>query len=154
MGAMTAAHEWIVAATIATEVPPTLITKVTPELRETIFTREMIKPAIRAVADVMRCRIEDTHFPDTGIAVVLAPRQFSAVCREDYWRRAVAGNWQRKHVEECLSVWRESVVPRLHALYYYSPISMVPMMREPSWAARLTEVYVDGINRDFFRWYR
>jgi len=153
MTTMQEAHDWMVAATIATEVPPIEIKKTRPDGATTNFTREMIEPTIRCVADVIRCRTADPHFPDTAIAVVLQRNQFSAVCREDYWRRAVSGDWQLQHLRNCLGIWREGT-SELVALYYYSPISMVPPFREPSWAARLTEVLVDGIDRDYFRWYR
>jgi len=145
--ARTVAMDYLVAVTIATEVPP----------RPTgNFTEPMIDLAIRAVAEVIRNRAADPHFPDTEAAVVLQARQFSAVCREDYWRRAICGDWFPAHVERCLRIWHEipirSVVPG--ACWYYSPISMVPPFRVPDWAKALVEVPLEGMHADYFRFYR
>ena len=137
--------DYVVACVIATEVPP----KPTGE-----FTAPMIPVAIRAVADVIRNRVKDSRFPDTAVEVVLQPKQFSAVCREAYWRAAMAGGWFPGHVASCLKIWEANQPPlAIGALYYYSPVTMVPPHRVPSWVAGLDEVLVPGIHRDYFRFY-
>lgn len=141
------AANYLVACTIATEVPPR---------PEGTFTKPMIELAARAVAEVIRNRAADPHFPDSPVAVVLQHNQFSAVCREDYWRRAVAGNWFPAHVALCLQVWLETyydlVAPG--ALYYYSPVSMQPPGSVPSWAGKLERVTTDKIDDNYFRFFK
>ena len=140
-------QDWIVACVVATEVPP----KPTGN-----FTAPMIPLAIRAVCDVIRNRVGDARFGDNAVSVVLQPKQFSAVCREPYWRDAMAGKWFPHHVQQCLEVWQDNptgnVVPG--AKWYYSPISMVPRWSEPSWVKGLTEVTVEGLDTAYFRFYR
>lgn len=138
--------DWIVAATIATEIPPR---------PQGPFTREMIPVAIAAICDVIRNRVHDPRFPDTAVEVVLQPRQFSAVCREDYWRRAMAGLWEPSHMARCLEEWQH---PAEHATapgatHYYSPVSMVPPDREPSWIHGMTEVPV-AVDKSYFRFFK
>ena len=142
--------DWVVAATIATEVPP---------VPQGVFTADMIPRARRAVAEVIRNRHTSGRFQPTPAEVVLAPRQFSAVCREDYWRRAVAGTWQPRHVMRSLDAWYAAVTDPTGdladgATHYYSPISMVPKWSAPGWIQGMTEVRIPGISRDFFRWYK
>ena len=142
-----AAHDWLVACTIATEVPPVGIGA---------FTPEMIPAALRAVADVIRNRVAAGSWGHSPVEVVLAKNQFSAVCREDYWRKAVAGLWQLSHVLKALAVWQTPQCPDNvgGATYYYSPVSMRPVGAIPSWVAGLTEVVVPGIDPQFFRFYK
>ena len=143
---MSDGQDWIVACVIATEVPP----KSTGG-----FSAVMIPVAIQAVSDVIRNRAASGKFPDTAVEVVLQPKQFSAVCREDYWRKAMAGKWFPAHVAKCLAIWQNPGPPVAPgALYYYSPISMVPPMSAPGWAAKLTEVPAAGLDRTYFRFYR
>jgi spore germination cell wall hydrolase CwlJ-like protein len=139
-------QDYVVAVTIATEVPP--------EPTGT-FRASMVPIAIQAVADVIRARVRDPRFPNTPVEVVLQPKQFSAVCRQVYWRRAMAGEWFPGHVATCLAIWkadRPPVAPG--ALWYYSPVSMVPPGREPSWAAEKTAVYVEHLDPYYFRFFR
>lgn len=143
--------ETLIAATIATEVPPFAVGK---------FTDGMIPLALNAVADCIRNRaLAGDAFGRTARAVVLAPKQFSAVLREEYWFKAVLGLWQPSHVEEARQHWRSIVAGPAHAvgdrkiLWYYSPISMVPKYSEPSWVKNLIEVPRPGIDRDYFRFY-
>lgn len=163
------AQDMLVAATIATEVPPNPVT--TPP--STVpFTAAMIIAAQQAVAEVIYNRTQDPRFPNTPAGVVLQPKQFSAVMRglsaaalghKDIWAGALAGTWCPDHVAECLNAWRivksnsvatpvVPVVPR--ALYYYSPVSMRPAMSKPSWAARLTVIPCSAIAADYFTFYR
>lgn len=139
-------QDFVVAAVIATEVPP---------FPKDDFTAAMIPLARQAVGDVIRNRVADGRWGNTAVEVVLAPRQFSAVCSQDYWRKALAGKWCPDHVASCLASWQnpgDTLAPS--ALFYYSPVSMNPPMSSPSWAAGKTEVLVDGLSRDFFRFYR
>lgn len=139
-------QDYVVACVIATEVPP---------VPQGSFTNDMIPLALRCVADVIRNRVASPDFPHTAVEVVLQKNQFSAVCREDYWRRAMAGLWQPRHVDLAMKIWQArqpTVVPE--ALWYYSPISMVPKDSEPSWLSGKTEVLVPTLSREYFRFYR
>lgn len=159
-----AAEEWLVAATVATEVPANDINN---QYSSATFTKTMIDPSIRAVCEVIRNRTEHSSFPNSALEVVLQPVQFSAVMRglstaalghRDIWRDAVAGEWAPEHVERCLRMWRTvrdtsvQLVPGV--LWYYSPVSMRPPHREPTWAASKHEVIVPNIAVDYFRWYK
>jgi Cell Wall Hydrolase len=138
--------DWIIAATIATEVPP---------LPKGPFTAAMIPIAIRAVSDVIRNRAASLAFPSNPVLVVLQHNQFSAVCREEYWQKALAGEWQPQHVLRCLREWQTPQAPVAPgALYYYSPVSMVPPGREPSWVKTLTRVPVAGLDESYFRFFK
>jgi spore germination cell wall hydrolase CwlJ-like protein len=133
------AEDYIVAATIATEVPPT----------------DSPIEEMKAVIDVIRNRVKSGRWGTTALDVVLFPKQFSAVCREAYWRRALTGDWFPRHVEKCLAMWRSSWPDTTDgSLYYYSPISMVPQWSEPSWAANLVNVAVPGVRHDYFRFFK
>jgi cell wall hydrolase len=140
-------RDYIVACVVATEVPPT---------PTAAFTAEMIPLALRAVCDVIRNRAQDPAFPKTAVEVVLQPNQFSAVCRQDYWRRAMAGTWFPQHVAAALVAWREVLSPVLPAgvCWYYSPVSMEPVDTAPAWIAGKEEVVVDGLSREYFRFCR
>lgn len=154
-----AVEECLVAATIATEVPPRPVGA---------FTAEMIPLAVRAVAEVIANRAQSQQFPRSPLGVVLQPKQFSGVMRgvtavqlghRDIWLDAVTGAWMPDHVARCLSEWRrlarmpeQRLVPG--ALFYYSPIGMIPKGRVPGWVADLTPVPLAGVSEDFFRFYR
>ena len=84
-------HDYLVAVTIATEVPP-----------------DAPIAEFKAVIDVMRNRVKSGKWGALPIDVVMAPKQFSAVCREYYWRRAIAGAWCPQHVEKCYALWLSS----------------------------------------------
>lgn len=140
-------HDWIVGVVIATEVPPVEMSG---------FGDGQRRKAMYAVAEVIRNRARSMKL--TPVEVVLQKNQFSAVCREDYWRRAMAGLWCASHVAACVEVWREArdVLGNPRTLWYYSPVSMVPKMSEPSWLAGKYEVIAPGepmLNRDYFRFY-
>lgn len=108
------------------------------------------------------------QFPKTALGVVLQPKQFSGVLRgvtlgqvghRDFWVEAVLGEWFPEHVSRCLHEWRRvqrseegRVVPG--ALYYYSPVSMNPPHRVPTWAASLQPVALAGVEQDYFRFFR
>lgn len=164
------AEEWLVAATIATEVPPTPLRS--PNSKEQ-FTAEMIMPAQQAVAEVIAHRVADPRFPKSPLAVVLQLKQFSGVLRglslsdvghRDIWLEAVDGQWFPQHVAECLQAWRRvcewartsatgnPLVPG--ALWYYSPVSMLPAGRVPGWALGKTPVPCTWVAADYFRFYR
>lgn len=153
------------AVTIASEVPP--IPRKSPHSADE-FTQTMIDLSIRAVAEVIANRAASPKFPSTPLGVVLQPKQFSGVLRglsvsstghRDYWVDAVTGNWFPNHVSKCLHEWRRlrrgntvAVVPG--ALYYYSPVGMLPPHRVPSWVAELEPVDSPGIAPDYFRFFR
>jgi len=139
-----AGRDYIVACVIATEVPP---------LATGTFTNAMIPLAIQAVCDVIQNRAASPGFPDDPVSVVLQPKQFSAVCREEYWRQAMAGMWFPRHVAMCLGYWQTAPAPSMDALWYYSPISMEPPGRVPSWVEGKTEVLIAGLDREYFRFY-
>jgi len=165
--AQATAEEWIVAATIATEVPPSPMQS---SNSQEMFTAAMILAAQQAVAEVIANRLAHPAFPKTAVGVVLQPKQFSGTMRglpipqgRDIWADALAGLWFPTHVSECLSAWRRvvemgrtghdgRVVP--DALYYYSPVSMAPPFRVPSWAATKVAVPCERISTDYFRWFR
>ena len=139
-------QDFVVAAVVATEVPPQPTDG---------FSVDMIPTAIRAVCDVIRNRVMDPRFPKTPVEVVLQPGQFSAVCRQAYWRKAMAGTWFPAHVAGCLAAWREPVSGLTGgALWYYSPVSMIPPGSAPSWAAGRLEIIVPGVSGDYFRFYK
>lgn len=158
-----AAADWLIAATIATEVPPRPVVRRDIAGEIVRFSEDMIAPAVCCVAEVIRNRVADPQFPNTALAVVWygAPPNdgrasaFSAVGSE-YWWRAVEGLWFPEHVEYCLDIWLHPSQTRLAdgALYYYSPVSMVPPYREPRWAARLTEIAVPQVDANYFRWFK
>jgi spore germination cell wall hydrolase CwlJ-like protein len=139
-------RDYIVACVVATEVPP---------LPVGAFTAAMIPPALAAVCDVIANRVASGGtFPSTAVEVVLQKNQFSAVCREDYWIRALAGSWFPSHVAAALAEWqRQRGQTAPNALYYYSPISMVPPGRIPAWAPGRDEVLVEGIDPQYFRFF-
>jgi spore germination cell wall hydrolase CwlJ-like protein len=139
--------DYVVAVVVATEVPPP----------GTVagFTDDMVPVALQAVCDVIRNRVANPEFPNTAVQVVLQPKQFSAVCREDYWIRAMAGEWEAAHVALALATWQANgtaVAPG--ACWYYSPISMKPPGSQPSWITGKVEVLVPGLDRWYFRFYK
>jgi len=140
-------RDYVVAAVISTEVPPIPVGD---------FTIDMIPAALRAVCDVIRNRVASPLFPKTPVEVVLQRGQFSAVCQQDYWRNAMAGVWFPAHVAGALAAWREPTWPHFDArmCWYYSPVSMVPPYREPTWVSGRTEVLIPGLSRDYFRFYK
>ncbi len=166
---MASAEEWLVAATIATEVPPA---PVQSSASKDMFTSAMILIAQQAVAEVIANRVAAPGFPKTAVQVVLQPKQFSGTLRglslpkdmkRDIWADAIAGLWFAPHVLECLQAWRRVVemqrtghdawiVPG--ALYYYSPVSMAPPFRIPDWAAGKVAVPCERVSPDYFRFYR
>jgi len=126
---------YIVAVTVATEVPP-----------------DAPAEEAMAVIDVIRNRAKMTG--RSLVEIVLAKNQFSAVCREDYWRKAMAGKWLPKHVEKCMDLLKMEWPDTTNgATYYYSPISMIPKWSAPSWAERFIEREVPGVRKDYFRFY-
>jgi len=126
----------IVAVVVATEVPPD-----SPDAE------------FRGVIDVMRNRAKSRGL--SLVEVVLQKNQFSAVCREDYWRKAMAGKWMPAHVERCYSwIRRDWPDSTQGAEFYYSPISMVPVNSAPAWAAKMKEVEVVGVRQSYFRFFR
>ncbi len=131
-----AARLYIVAATVATEVPPDA-----PEAE------------FKGVIDVMRNRVR--VFRKSLLQVVLAPRQFSAVCREQYWRDALDGVWLPAHVARCYQLleqdWPDTTGGATH---YYSPIGMVPRGSVPAWAGSMTEMDVPGVRPNYFRFFK
>lgn len=163
------AQDWIVAATIATEVPPEPRTSPPSTVA---FTAPMIIAAQQAVAEVIWNRTKDPRFPNTPVAVVLSPLQFSAVMRglsakalghKDIWLGALEGSWCPQHVEDCLTIWRmvksnsaaTPVVPIVPgACWYYSPVSMRPAFTAPAWAAGKTEIIAPVISGDYFRFFK
>lgn len=140
----------IVAATIATEVPP---------FPEGSFTAAMILPAIECVAEVIRRRVASPGFPKTAVEVVLQPHQFSAVRLgndpDNYWLHALAGRWEPSHVQRCLVAWQSPPAADLvpGALWYYSPISMIPRDRVPPHVVGKREVLMPMIDPEWFRWF-
>ena len=148
---MTITADRLVAATIASEVPPPGTTK---------FTPDQIALARLLVAEVIYHRVKFLKWGDTAYAVITARLQFSAVLREEYWFNAVLGKWFPGHVDACAAAWAQVNAPgysfKLPALTlnYYSPVSMVPPGTVPPWVAGLVEVPVAGLDRDYFRFYR
>jgi len=133
-----ACSDYLIAVTIATELPP-----------------DAPIEEFRAVIDVIRNRIMSKRWGVKPVYTVLARNQFSAVCREEYWRRAIAGDWIPKHVERCLELWHEEWEDTTDgATHYYSPISMIPQWSEPNWAPSMTEVEVPGTRKTHFRFYK
>jgi hypothetical protein len=163
-GVREVAEDWVVAATIATEVPP-VPTK--HAASKDLFTAGMILAAQQAVAEVMFNRQQDKRFPKTAMGVVLAPKQFSAVMRglsaaalghHDIWLGAMEGSWFPQHVAECLAMWRRvkarEVTPLVpYALWYFSPVSMRPALSSPSWVTGKTAVPCTAISGDYFRFF-
>lgn len=161
------AEDWIVAATIATEVPPS---PVQSSASKEMFTSAMILAAQQAVAEVIANRLAHPNFPKSASGVVLQPKQFSGTLRglqagkgRDIWADAVAGLWFPAHVQECYQAWQRVLEARrtshdtalvTGALYYYSPVSMAPPFRVPTWVSGLQSVPCERISSDYFRWYR
>lgn len=138
-------RDWIIAATVATEVPP-------PDTGP--LSDADVALARQAVCNVIRARAASPQFPSDPVMVVLQARQFSAVCGQDYWRKACAGLWFPTHVDACLAEWEASTGDAARgALWYYSPISMLPRDSVPNWTAGKSEVLVEGLSREFFRFY-
>lgn len=159
-----ATEEWLVAATIATEVPPRPTTNPNSKVP---WTAEAIPQAIRAIAEVMYARSRTPGFPSMPLGVVLQPKQFSAVLRgvmlgalghRDIWIEAVCGTWFPDHVSRCLAEWRrvQRSTERIAggALYYYSPVGMLPKGSAPAWADGKVIVPVPGIPLDWFSFFR
>lgn len=128
--------DYLVAVVLATEVPPN-----SPD------------EEFRAVLDVMRNRAK--FWGLSLVEVVLAPKQFSAVCHEAYWRKACAGLWVPSHVERSFEWtqrdWSDTVDGATH---YFSPITMKPEGTVPSWAASMTEVFPVGVRLEYFRFFK
>lgn len=148
---MTISINRLVAATIGSEVPPPGTTH---------FTPEQIALARLLVAEVMQHRVASLKWGSNIYDVITARLQFSAVLREEYWFKAVLGDWFPGHVDLCGTAWEQVSAPgysfKLPAstLNYYSPISMKPAGAVPPWVAGLVEVPVAGMDRDYFRFYR
>lgn len=159
-----AAEEWLVAATIATEVPP--VPTRSPYSRDG-WPAEAIPLAIRAVAEVIAERVTRDGFPDAPLGVVLQVKQFSGVLRgvtlrqvghRDIWLDAVTGSWFPGHVGRCLAEWRRLArsAERIAggATHYYSPVSMLPPGSTPRWAVDMEPVAVIGVPADWFSFFR
>lgn len=130
------AKQYIIAAVVATEVPP-----------------DAPEEEFKAVIDVIRNRAGRSTL-NKQVRVVLAKNQFSAVCREDYWRKALSGDWLPNHVTRCLELVKQDWPDTTDgAMYYYSPISMIPKWSSPPWAERFIEREVNGVRKDYFRFY-
>lgn len=128
---------YIVGVVVATEVPP-----------------DAPIEEFKAVIDVMRNRAKRSNNIGDLVSVVLAKNQFSAVCREDYWRKAMAGKWLPQHVDKCVELVKQSWEDTTDgATYYYSPVSMIPKWSAPAWAERFIEKEVKGVRKEFFRFY-
>ena len=131
------AQLYIVAVTAATEIPPF------PDTPEAEF---------KGVIDVIRNRAR--IFRKSLVDVVMAPRQFSAVCRETFWRDAICGKWFPAHVERCYRLlqqdWSDTTGGATH---YYSPIGMVPRGSVPSWAGSMVEISIEGVRPNYFRFF-
>lgn len=130
-------RQYIVAVVVATEVPPDA------PLEE-----------FQAVISVIRNR--SIKRKKNLVEVVLEKNQFSAVCREDYWREAMAGKWEPDHVDKCYDLlgteWYDTTDG---AMYYYSPISMKPQWSQPHWDfSKLKEVPVTGVRTEYFRFFK
>ena len=146
-------EEAIVAAVVATEVPPRRMAS--PVTGKPSFEEEMIEPAIRAVIDVIRNRVKAPRFPNSATEVVLWPRQFSAVGREEYFAKAAAGKWFPQHVERCAQLWREEWPDTTSgSLFYWSPVRMEPPGRSPAWADAMDKYVVPGIGSWWFTFAR
>ena len=151
-------EEEVVALVVATEVPP--IETRSPVAGKPTFTRGMVEPAVRAVIDVIRNRVRtpvevNPQFRDRAIEVVLWPRAFSAVGREDYFARAASGHWFASHVERCLQLWREEWQDTTGgATHYYSPVRMNPPGTAPAWAPAMERVTVEGVDPWWFTFLR
>jgi len=142
-------RDYIVACVMATEVPPV-------PTKDGLFTDAMIIPALQAVKDCIMARMIDSQFPRTAVGVVMEKGQFSAVCREDYWVRALEGSWAPDHVARALMVWENSM-PQVApgALFYFSPCSMVPRDTLPGWDfTKLVEIETPAINKEYFRFFK
>jgi hypothetical protein len=142
----------LIAATIASEVPPPGTTK---------FTPDQIALARLLVAEVIHHRAASQKWGHAGdaYAVITARLQFSAVLREEYWFKAVLGEWFPGHVDACATAWDQvnanySFKLPASVLNYYSPISMKPAGAVPPWAAGLVYVPVPALDPDYFRFYR
>lgn len=159
-----AAEEWIVAVTIATEVPPRPTTN--PNSPQP-WLAEAIPLAIRAVAEVVATRAKTNGFPNSALGVVLQLKQFSGVLRglslkavghRDIWLDAVCGIWFPDHVGKCLAEWRRVMrsAERIAggATHYYSPVGMLPPGSKPSWVVGKTLHTVTGVPIDWFSFYR
>jgi len=133
------APDYIVACTIATEVPP-----------------DAPSSEFKAVTDVIKNRAKDGRWGNKTINVVLAKNQFSAVCREQYWKDALTGDWLPSHVERCYSFLTSGGKDSTDgSLYYFSPVSMVPRGTLPKWDFdKLEEVHVDGVRPEYFRFFK
>ena len=148
---MTISVNRLIAATIASEVPPPGTTK---------FTPDQIALARLLVAEVISHRAKTNRWGVNAYDVITARLQFSAVLREEYWFKAVLGEWFPGHVDACEAAWEKvsapgySYVLPTFALNYYSPISMKPAGAVPPWVKGLIEVPVPGLDPDYFRFYR
>lgn len=148
---MTYTQNHLVGATVASEVPPPGTTK---------FTPDQISLARLLVAEVIQHRVASQKWGTSAYDVITARLQFSAVLREEYWFKAVLGEWFPGHVLACEQAWQQVSAPgysfKLPAstLNYYSPVSMKPAGAVPPWVQGLVEVTVDGMDRDYFRFYR
>lgn len=136
-------QDYLVAVTVATEIPPARTDEAGPEVE------------IEAVIDVVRNRAR--LWGQSPAEVVLARRQFSGVCQE-YWKRALAGQWFPAHVGRCYALWldrfRFNVPDITHGCtHYYSPIGMKPPGRVPRFAQLGTEVVIPGVRRTHFRFF-
>lgn len=147
MDDFTDARRYIVAVTVATEVPP-----------------DAPIEEFKAVIDVMRNRAASGRWSMRAgrrtdaqalVHVVLSKNQFSAVCREGYWRRAMAGDWQPRHVARCFDLvatdWPDTTDGATH---YYSPIGMIPPSRVPLWQPGMRETFPPGVRALYFRFFK
>lgn len=131
-----AAHDYIVAVTIASEVGP-----------------ESTEAERLAVASVIRNRA--TFSGTSAVRVVMKPRQFSGVLHT-YWGRYLSGESLKGLVEICYNSWKKAERrPTLPAAvrWYYSPCSMIPEGRKPNWANELEHYPTPNIDENRFKFY-
>lgn len=151
---VTEAQRYIVAVTVATEVPPDAPIAEFKAVIDVIRNRAASGKWWGGGTVVLSESARRMHVPSL-LYVVMAKNQFSAVCREDYWRRALAGDWQPRHVARCLAIlqtdWPDTTDGATH---YYSPIGMQPPGCAPSWAAVMRETFPPGVRARYFRFFK
>lgn len=76
-----------------------------------------------------------------------------------YTTGMVNNDYDRKVLKECMTVviqiYDDGAADTTGGCTsYYSPISMTPPGSVPDWAVGMTEVTVDGVDRQYFRFYK
>ncbi len=139
------------------------------QVARTVYAEARGENAIekKAVASVIRNRVESPSFPDTYEDVVTQPYQFSALLKSDPnrpayenpARHARGDSRSQKALNESVEAAYFALLGTMDiaqgATLYYSPRSMKPAGALPKWDfSKLEEIIIPGVRSTHFRFFR